>query len=138
MPGRKPSAVHETRKLLALHHIQTPSYFPLSAMIEMQKHVGYRPNSNAKPPRQSLSFTGTEQPRNVQPGGEVSTPSWFRYANIDGPSQSYAPMPSGYQWDIEYYRREDGTLMTNPALAKIPSANPRPRKKARLNNFAVS
>jgi hypothetical protein len=57
---------------------------------------------------------------------------------MDNANQCYAPIPPGYQWNVEYYRCEDGTLSTNPALAKLPPNEHGPRKKIRLNDFAVS
>jgi hypothetical protein len=138
MSRRTIPAVEETRKILALHDVHTPSYFPISAMQEMQKHAGYKPNSNARPQHKLMAFTSTELPRNIGPNTGATTPSWFRYANIDGPRQNYAPMPLGYQWNVEYYRREDGTLATNPALVKILTPESQPSKKARLNDYAVS
>ncbi|KIW09311.1 uncharacterized protein PV09_00226 [Verruconis gallopava] len=82
-------------------------------------------------------FSSTEKPRAVGSNGEISTPSWFRYANIDGPNQNYAPMPPGYQWEVEYYRREDGNLITQPVLSRLPAIEFISAKEFVLNNYVA-
>jgi hypothetical protein len=140
----------ETRELLVLLRMQTPTYFPVSALVELQKYVGYKPKSNAHSRRKqypvsstemprTIPLTSTERPRALNNG--VSTPSWFRYANIDGQDQDYAPIPEGYNWDVEYFRREDGSLVTQPALVEIPITPAHPEEQvtsAKLSGFTVS
>lgn len=140
----------ETRELLVRLRMETPTYFPTNALVELQKYVGYRAKSNARSRRKQTPFSSTEMPRAVPLTSNelprpldngVSTPSWFRYANIDGQDQDYAPMPDGYHWDVEYFRREDGCLITQPALVEIP---PMPThqegqvRSAKFSEFAVS
>jgi hypothetical protein len=101
--------------------LATPSYLPGTDIKEMQKYVGSKPGSDA-PPRRHAPFSHTELPRSVPDGddGVVVTPSWFRYVNMDGHSEGQT-IPEGYHWDIEYYRREDDSLVTRPVLVELQS-----------------
>lgn len=133
---RRLQVTEETRRLLIAHDVQTPNYFPIIALIEMQKHVGYKPNSNTRTRRRQNPFSSTEMPRTIE--GRITTPSWLRYANIDGQNQYYAAVLPGYHWDVEYYRCEDGSLITYPALAKLPELPVAPEKvKVELSDVTV-
>lgn len=120
MPEHNPSrtaqqqreGLEQTHKTLAKLDMFTPSYFPVHAVIEMQKVVGVKPKSNPKPQRKQYPYTATELPRPID--GDVVTPSWY------GGNEQYGPLPEGYYWDVQYFRREDGSLLTQPALVELP------------------
>ena len=107
------------------------SYFHMDDLTKMQSRMGFRPGSDATNPRRPYPFADTEMPRAIS--GGVKSASWFRYANMDGPTES---IPEGYHWDVEYYRREDGSLSTRPDLAPIPIL---PKgKRAQMKDYTVS
>ena len=81
-------------------------------------------------------FAATEMPRQLTDG--TVTPSWFRYANMDIQDQGDAAMPKDYEWQVKYYRREDGRMITQPVLAEKWEDPPEPKKAFKdLAEFAV-
>jgi hypothetical protein len=122
-------AITETQQLLLEHTsaIFTPNYMPFEAIIEMQRIVGYKPNTNAQPLKQA-PYSSTELPRVV--AGGVPTPSWFRYANMGEEVEGAPSIPEGYEWDVGYHRREDFTLATRPYLAEKPKQKMTAKEKA--------
>lgn len=113
-----------------------PSYVPVHAVQAFQDVMGHLPGTESDPNAQPISFGNNEYPRWVS--STVITPSWFRYANM-GPYDDYQPaVPAGMHWDVQYYRREDGVLITNPVLVPIPVwKDPRAPTDVTLSQIAV-
>jgi hypothetical protein len=113
-----------TYKMTKDKNVQTsdlfvPIYVPVQALQELQDAVGYIPGTEFDPNARYISFGDNEYPCWVS--ATVLTPSWFRYANM-GPFDDYQPaVPAGMQWDVQYYSREDGVLITNLVLVPIPT-----------------